>query len=729
MKLIIAEKPDQGSTLASIFKHKKQNGFIEIFPNETFTKGAYVTWAIGHLCQLVSPEKYEPGWKKWSLDTLPIIPEQFQYEVTRDKAKQFTVIKKLVSDPNVTEIIHAGDAGREGELIIRNILRLTNCKKPMKRLWISSLTPNAIREGFNKLLDEQETKSLYFEAYTRACADWIVGMNGSRLYSLLLQQKGFSDVFSVGRVQTPTLALIVKREIEIENFKSEPFWEVIAHFSIDGKKYSGKWQNDGEIRVKTKELAEKVAAFCRDKPAEVAEVLSERKEFLPPLLYNLSALQAEANKRYKFSPKNTLDILQKLYQKGFVSYPRSDSRYVTKEEASTFPDILNRLSHIKEYESFFPLPIASIAENKRYVNEKKVTDHYAIIPTEQIPYLDRLSSEERKIYDLIVTSLIAAHYNKAVAEYTTVTTLVDGRASFISKGKVQLEEGWRKVLKNKERDEEPELPVLKQGEQGKTVKVDVKESQTQPPKRYTEGQLITLMKTAGKHIDDKELEKILTKTEGLGTEATRAGIITMLKDRLYIEVKKNVVYATAKAKILIEAIGEEILASPEMTAKWEKKLKEISEGSAIPKHFMEQTKKMILHLISSSLNQSASWTFSDEMTQNFTPGKQKGKRRSPSKLGPCKKCDGEIIDKGTFYGCSNYKKNQCNFTISKKILGKNITQKNVKLLLSGEKTELIEGFTNKDKTFNARLFLDEQEKRIKFLFEENAEKVIPSANK
>ncbi|WML40296.1 DNA topoisomerase III [Neobacillus sp. OS1-2] len=722
MKLIIAEKPDQGSTLASIFKHKKQNGFIEIFPNDMFTKGAYVTWAIGHLCQLVAPEKYEPGWKKWSLDNLPIIPEHFKYEVTKDKAKQFAIIKKLVSNPEVTEIIHAGDAGREGELIIRNILRLTKCKKPMKRLWTSSLTPNAIREGFSKLLDEKETKSLYFEAYTRACADWVVGMNGSRLYSLLLQKKGFSDVFSVGRVQTPTLALIVKRELEIENFKSEPFWEVMAQFAINGKKYSGKWQNDGETRVKTKEMAEKVAAFCHDKPAEVAEVLSERKEFLPPLLYNLSALQAEANRRYKFPPKKTLDVLQKLYQKGNVSYPRSDSRHVTKEEANTFPDILNKLSHINDYSSFFPLPILSIADNKRYVNEKKVTDHYAIIPTEQIPNVARLSPDERQIYDLIVTSLIAAHYNKSVSEYTTVTTLVDGRAAFISKGKVQLEEGWRKVLNQKEREDEPELPSLTKGEQGKTVKVDIKESQTQPPKRYTEGQLITLMKTAGKHIDDKELEKVLTRTEGLGTEATRAGIITMLKDRLYIEVKKNIVYATAKAKILIEAIGTEILASPEMTAKWEQKLKEISEGSAVPGHFMDQTKKMVVHLISSSVDKSGSWSFSDEVTENFIPGKQYTRKKTMTKLGPCKKCDGAIVDKGSFYGCSNYKNNQCNFTISKQILGKNITQKNVKLLLTEGKTELIEGFTNKDKTFNARLFLDEKEKRVKFLFEETAAK-------
>jgi DNA topoisomerase-3 len=722
MKLIIAEKPDQGSTLASIFKHKKQKGFIEIFPNEVFINGAYVTWAIGHLCQLVSPEKYQPGWKKWSFATLPMIPLHFEYEVTKDKAKQFAVIKTLAADSRVTEIIHAGDAGREGELIIRNILRLTRCKKPMKRLWISSLTPNAIREGFNKLLDEDKTRSLYFEAYTRACADWIVGMNASRLYSLLLQKQGFSDVFSVGRVQTPTLALIVKRELEIENFKAEPFWEIIAKFLINEKRYTGKWKINGETRAKTKELAEKVALFCKGKPAEVADVLSERKEFFPPLLYNLSALQAEANKRYKFSPKKTLDIMQVLYQKGNVSYPRSDSRYVTKEEANTFPEILSKLSKINDFENFFPLPITSISDNKRYVNEKKVTDHYAIIPTEQIPNVDRLSTDERKIYELIVTSLIAAHYPKAIAEYTTVTTLVDGRASFISKGKVQIEEGWRKVIHQKDTDDEPVLPSLTKGEQGLTEEVEVKESQTQPPKRYTEGQLITLMKTAGKHIEDKELEKILTKTEGLGTEATRAGIITMLKDRMYIEVNKNVVYATVKAKILIESIGQEILASPEMTAKWEQKLKEISEGLASPKQFMEQTTRMISHLISSGIGHSANWTFSDEVRQNFLPAKQKTRTNTFTKIGPCKKCDGSVVDKGNFYGCSNYQNNHCDFTISKKIFGKNITQKNIKLLLLEGRTELIEGFTKDDKTFNARLFLDEKEKRVKFLYEETTPK-------
>lgn len=714
MKLIIAEKPDQGSTLASVFQHKRQNGYIEVFPNEIFSDGAYVTWAIGHLCQLVPPEKYQPEWKKWSLASLPIIPEQFQYEVTKDKSKQFSVIKKLISNPAVTEIIHAGDAGREGELIIRNILRLTNSRKPMKRLWISSLTPNSIREGFQKLLSEQDTRNLYYEAYTRACADWVVGMNASRLYSLLLQKQGFSDVFSVGRVQTPTLALIVKREREIEHFQSTPFWEVQAQFIMNGKKYSGKWEKDNETRIDSKELAQKIAEFCKNKPAQIAEVVSEKKEFFPPLLYNLSTLQADANKRYKFSPKKTLDVLQKLYQKGNVSYPRSDSRYVTREEANQFPEILNKLGVREAYQKFFPLPIASIAENKRYVNEKKVTDHYAIIPTEQIP--GKLDADEQKIYDLVVLSLIAAHYPKAVAEYTTVKTLVDGRASFVSKGKVQVEEGWRKVIYAKESEEEPALPKLEKGEQGKTGKIDVKESQTQPPKRYTEGQLITLMKTAGKHIDDKELEKVLAHTEGLGTEATRAGIITMLKDRLYIEVKKNLVYATAKAKILIDAIGGQLLAAPDMTAKWEQKLKEISEGSASPRNFMEQTNKMVNHLIEASIEQSTAWTFSEEERDLFSPSKMR--KKGGVKLGPCKKCDGFLVDKGSFYGCSNYKNNHCDFTISKKILGKTVSQKNVKKLLADGETDLIEGFINKEKAFNARLAWDQQANKLKFLFEE-----------
>ncbi|KIO62293.1 DNA topoisomerase III [Caldibacillus thermoamylovorans] len=714
MQLIIAEKPDQARTLASVFKNKKAQGYIEILPNEIFPDGAFMTWAIGHLCELVPPEKYNPEWKKWTLATLPMIPSQFQYQVSKDKAKQFSVIKKFINDPRITEIIHAGDAGREGELIIRNILRLTKAKQPMKRLWISSLTPKAIKEGFRNLRDETETKNLYFEAYTRACSDWIVGMNASRLYSILLKEKGFSDVFSVGRVQTPTLALIVKRELEIEQFVSEPFWEVIGEFFINGKKYKGKWEVDGDSRIKKADMAAKIAQFCNGKPAEITDVKREKKEYHPPMLYNLSALQAETNRLYKFPPKKTLDILQGLYQKGIVSYPRSDSRYVTPGEADMFPDILHKISRIEKYAEFFPLPISSIRNNKRYVNEKKVTDHYAIIPTEQVKDPEKLSADEQKIYDLIIKSLLAAHYEKSVYENTTVTTLVGGRATFLSKGKVQLAEGWRKVIPANEKDGEPELPLLEKGETGIVKKVNVKESKTQPPKRYTEGQLITLMKTAGKHIEDKELEKVLDETEGLGTEATRAGIITMLKSRKYIEIKKNLVYATAKAKILIHAIGKELLASPEMTAKWEQRLKEIAEGKANAKQFIDMTNKMITHLVTETTKQAVEWSFDREVTENFVP--RQFKKSAPRKLGNCKFCDGNVIDKGTFYGCSNYQKTGCSFTISKKILGKTITQAQLKKLLTDGVTDQIQGFKSKDKEFNAKLAWDEQEKKIKFVF-------------
>ncbi|WP_027409811.1 DNA topoisomerase III [Anoxybacteroides tepidamans] len=715
MKVIIAEKPDQGATLASIFQTKKRQGYIEILPNELFPKGAYMTWAVGHLLQLAPPERYRPEWKRWKLEALPIIPERFQYEVEKAKAKQFQIVKELLKKPEVTEIIHAGDAGREGELIVRNIIHMSGVQKPMKRLWISSMTPKAIYEGFRQLLDEKETRSLFEEAYARACADWLVGMNASRAYSILLKQKGMNDVFSAGRVQTPTLALIVKREKEIENFKPEPFWEVVATFHMNGKQYEGKWIHDQETRLKDEELARKVAAFCENKQAIVQEVKTERKEYQPPLLFNLSSLQATANKLYQFSPKKTLDILQKLYQKGIVSYPRSDSNYVTRGEAETFPDILQKLSQYADYQPLFPLPKSSVLHNKRYVNEKKVTDHYAIIPTEQVVDPAKLSSEERKIYDLIVRRLIAAHYEEAVFDYTTVMTLVDGRASFISKGKQQIQEGWRKVIFQREEDDLALLPPLARGETGTVANVRVKEGQTQPPKRYTEGQLITLMKTAGKFLENEELEKVLAKTEGLGTEATRAGIITMLKERKYIEVKKNQVFVTDKGKVLIEAIGDKILASPEMTAKWEQRLSEIGEGKASASAFMEQVKKLSQKIVQDAIEMSKHWDFAGLDTAAIQ--RTKSKATLGKKVGTCKLCGGAVIDKGEFYGCANFSKTKCSFTISKMILGKKLSQTNIKKLLANGKTDLIKGFKKGEKTFDAYLIWNEQERKISFAFQ------------
>jgi DNA topoisomerase-3 len=616
LKLIIAEKPDQGSKLAAPFKHKKHQGYIEIFPNHVFPDGALVTWAVGHVCELVPPEEYDPGLKKWSLNSLPILPDKFKHRVAPSKAKQFQVIKGLLLRPDIQEIIHAGDAGREGEYIVRIAIQLSGVKKPMKRLWISSLTPKAVEQGFMNLLDETATRPLYYEAVSRSCADWLVGMNGSRVYSLLFQKRGIREVFSTGRVQSPTLALIVAREKEIQRFKPEPFWELKAQFQVQENRYEGVWFKKDQNRFSSREEAEAVKQFCGDKRARVLELQTERKEFQPPPLFNLSALQAAANQIYKYSPQKTLAALQQLYLEGYISYPRSDSAYVTEEEAKQFPDILSKLSRQDPFKSYFPLPIQSIANNKRYVNAAKVSDHYAIIPTEVVPELGRLKEDERKLYELIAKRLIAAHHEKAVMDYSRLITLVGEQETFLTKGRLIVQEGWRTVLYEQDNQEDSDtqvLPALLEGDAGDVVGLIVKEGKTQAPKRYTEGQLITLMKTAGKHLEDSELEKVLERTEGLGTEATRAGIIAVLKERKYIEVKKNMVYATNKGIMLIEALGGSILASAEMTAKWEQRLHEIGQGKASPQSFMEQVRKLARKIVQDALENANNWTFIDSI--------------------------------------------------------------------------------------------------------------------
>ncbi|MCA0988261.1 DNA topoisomerase III [Guptibacillus algicola] len=708
---IIAEKPDQGSRLAAPYPSEKKQGYIYIKPTTDFPGGAYVTWAVGHLCELVPPETYKTEWKKWTLQTLPMIPEQFQYQVSKSKWKQFKIIKEILQKKDVASIIHAGDAGREGELIVRTIINQTGCKKPMQRLWISSLTEKAVKEGFKSLKSERDTRDLYYEAYARSCADWVVGINASRAYTLLFKQKGIQDVFSAGRVQTPTLALVVKREKEISNFKSEPFWEVKGTFDYNGQKVIGKWIKDDQTRIDNPEMAHAIATFCKDKTCQASEVNKERKQYKPPYLYQLSSLQSAANKKYKYSPKKTLDIAQKLYTKGMISYPRSDSSFVTSEEAAEFPSILSKLQKQDAYKDFFPLKKQSIMNDKRYVNASKVSDHYAIIPTEQVPKIDKLSGEESKIYDLIARSLLAAHEDVAIVDYTTLMTLVDNRAAFISKGQVKVQEGWHRVISSSQKDEE--LPPIEKGQAGTVLSAGVIEGKTQPPKRFTEGQLITMMKTAGKHLEDESLEKVLKDTEGLGTEATRAGIITMLKDRKYIEVVKNQVSATDKGILLIDSIGEAVLASPEMTAKWEQRLKEIGSGSASPQVFMESVKKLAAKLTEDAIRSSDSWDIKGITIEPSTTSK----KALGKKVGTCPLCGSDVIDKGKLYGCSGYAKNKCPFTISKRILGKPVSQTNAKKILKDGKSATIKGLKGKKGPFDAALVWNASEKKLTFEFD------------
>ncbi|WP_416150571.1 DNA topoisomerase 3 [Salipaludibacillus sp. HK11] len=732
MKLIIAEKPDQGAKLAAPYPSQKKKDHISISKCDQFPQGAIVTWAVGHLCELLPPEEYNPDWKKWRIDALPIVPNHFKYRVIKTKWKAFKVIKDFVHHQEVDEVIIAGDAEREGEAIVRLVLQQCKNNKPMKRLWISSLTANAVQNGFKKLLNEQETRALFNEAISRAYADWLIGMNASRVYSLLLQQHGAGDVFSTGRVQTPTLALIVKREEEIEKFKSEAFWEVKATFLIDEERYEGTWHKEGESRLDKVEVANKIAAFCDGKPAKIVDVKRTKKDILPPYFFNLSSLQSLANKRFKYSPKKTLDIAQKLYVKGYISYPRTDSNFVTKEEALMFPEILSKISALASFQSFFPIPIESILSSKRYVNEKKVKDHYAIIPTEQVIDPENLNQDENKIYRMVVERLIAAHYDPCKMNYTSMETLVDGRATFRSKGKQLVKEGWRKVIPftqeaKSSSQQDTLLPLLDKGSEGVVDKVQTKEGKTHPPKRLTEGDLITLMKSAGKHIDDESLLKVMNETEGLGTEATRAGIIGILKDRAYIEVTNNQVFPTDKGRILITAVGKSILASPEMTAKWEQRLAEIGDGKAEMGSFVEQAKNLSTSIINDARSRSSEWSFDQEKLDKINAAKPawkgKGNKRksfSNQSLGTCPQCGGNIIDKGNFYGCSKYRTAQCKYTLSKRILNQTIPLKQVKLLLHKGQTEIIKGFEKNEKTFDASLLWDSQQNRVTFSFPKNS---------
>jgi DNA topoisomerase III len=434
-------------------------------------------------------------------------------------------------------------------------------------------------------------------------------MNTSRAYTLLLRdklgniEKGQS--YSTGRVQTPVLALIVEREEEIENFVSTPFWEVYADFNFNGRTFRGKWFAGDQHRLTDVAKAEKLAAWCINKPAAIDDITIEDKEVMPPHFFSLSSLQILANKLYKMSPDQVLDACQSLYDKGHQSYPRTDSDRVTEEEAKEFPRILDRISRLVPYAQYFPTPIQTVLGNKRYVDPSRVSDHYAIIPTDQVPDLNSLSEHERLIYDLVVRSVIAAHYDAAIIRHTTILTYIADQFSFSTKGKQIVHEGWKAVMQTEDPDEKQEneqlLPEVHIGEEGIASSCEVKEGRTTPPKRLTQGDLIPLMKTAGNQLEDKELQSIMRKTHGLGTEATRAGIIKRLQDQNYIEIKNNLVYPTEKGRTLIKAVGLSALSSAETTAKWEQKLSEIGEGRYTHTSFIEQAKKLATKLVSDAI--------------------------------------------------------------------------------------------------------------------------------
>jgi DNA topoisomerase-3 len=585
MKVCIAEKPSVARDLADILGARtRRDGYIE-------GNGYCVTWVYGHLCSLKDPEDYNPNWKYWKLEDLPIIPSQFGIKLREDQGaqKQFKIIERLISEAE--EVINCGDAGQEGELIQRWVLLKAKCKAPVKRLWISSLTEEAIREGFNKLKDAKEFDNLFAAGNSRAVGDWILGINGTRLYTKKYGKEKMT--LSVGRVQTPTLAMIVQRQKEINAFKSEEYWELKTVY----RETEFLCQID---RLKSQEKADKGLTYLKDKPFEVTSFEQKEGKEGNPRLYDLTSLQVDGNKRFGYSAEETLNLIQSLYEKKLVTYPRVDTTYLSEDLHPKIPGILSGLRDYKRFtEELLSKPVPKL---KSVFDDKKITDHHAIIPTGIAP--SGITPDEQRIYDLIARRFIAVFYPECKVSNTTVLGKVD-QLTFKATGKQIIEKGWRVVyedLKIKEEskskadskvkeEEEKILPIFQEGESGPHEPF-VHKGKTTPPKPYTEATLLRAMETAGKMVDNEEMRELM-KENGIGRPSTRASIIETLFKRKYIEKKKKNIFATETGMSLIGTIKNDLLKSPELTGIWEQKLRQIERGKYEPQAFKEELFKMV----------------------------------------------------------------------------------------------------------------------------------------
>jgi DNA topoisomerase III len=698
MRLIVAEKPSVGRDIGSALgKHRKGKGALT-------GDGWTVTWALGHLAELAPPDAYGEQYKKWRLETLPILPERFKVRVTQKTRDQFAVVKKLLRDPSVTEVVNACDAGREGELIFAYLYGLSGCKKPVRRLWISSLTPEAIREGFASLRDGRSMKPLEDAARSRSESDWIVGMNATRAYSVRFGRPG--NVLSVGRVQTPTLRLIVDREKEIEDFKPEKFWTVHARFAREDLTYDGVWFRKKQNRLKEKEAAEEIAAKVQGGIGTVQKAEKKTASEKPPLLYDLTELQRNANARFGFTAERTLRAAQALYEeRKLITYPRTSSRYLSKDMVGGLKKRVEAASALPELAPFAEklLGMQKLPINKRIVDDAKVTDHHAIVPTGKRSS-GGLPPDEAKVYDLVARRFLAVFFPDARFENTTVVTEVRGE-TFLSKGRVVLEAGWRALYPDgvggKKEKEPPVLPPIDAGQEWRVAKVGVKEGETKPPPRYSESALLGAMETAGKFVEDEELRQAM-KESGLGTPATRAAIIERLIKVGYIEREKKALVPTQKGRALISLLGESPLSSPELTGQWERRLAEMERGAEKRPDFMADIGSFTTSLV--------------EGVRTMEGERLASPSRSREPLGTCPKCGSPVVETKKAYGCSAWKTKGCDFVIWKQVSGKRLSEGLAKQLLQRGRTGQLKGFRSKaGKPYAAALKLDEDHRvRLEF---------------
>ena len=602
MVVCIAEKPSVARDIARIIgANSSHQGYME-------GNGYQVTWTFGHLCTLKEPHDYTPMWKTWSLSSLPMIPQRFGIKLIEEESikKQFAIIERLMQAAD--GIVNCGDAGQEGELIQRWVMQKAQAKCPVKRLWISSMTDEAIREGFRQLKDQAEYQPLYLAGLSRAIGDWILGMNATRLYTLKYGQN--KQVLSIGRVQTPTLALIVNRQKEIDSFKPEPYW-VLSTI------YRDTTFTATQGKFLSKEEGEKAFQLIADKPFEVTSVQKKAGKEMPPQLYDLTSLQVDCNKKFGYSAEMTLNLIQSLYEKKFTTYPRVDTQYLSDDIYPKCPGIMNglfqtRFGNVAPYaELVRPLGGKPLKKDKKVFDTSKVTDHHAIIPTGVPPH--GLSDMEQRVFDLVARRFIGAFYPECKFSTTTVLGKA-GEVEFKVTGKEILDPGWRAVQyvaasqqqptdeEKEKKDEERTLPTFVKGESGPHTPT-LTEKQTTPPPYYTEATLLRAMETAGKFVEDEELRAAL-KENGIGRPSSRAGIIETLFKRHYIRRERKRLVATPTGIELIGLIKEELLKSCELTGIWEKKLRDIEHLKYDPAQFIQELKQQITVIVNQVLSDS-----------------------------------------------------------------------------------------------------------------------------
>ncbi len=657
MRLVVTEKPGVAQAISHVVgADSRKDGYIE-------GNGYIVSWCLGHLVELAAPESYSESWKKWTYESLPMIPEKWRHEVKKDTAAQYKVLKRLMHDDRIDTIIAATDAGREGELIFRLVYEMAGCRKPMERLWISSMEESAIREGFASLHPGSDYDNLYHSALCRQRADWLVGLNGTRLFTVLYGGK----LLKVGRVQTPTLAMLADRERKIVNFRKEKYY--MAHILMDG-------MDAATGRIDNKEKAEEIAGACRNGQALATSVVKEEKAVMPPKLYDLTTLQRDANRLFGFTAKQTLEYTQSLYEKKLVTYPRTDSQYLSEDMEQTAGSVIKAILRSILFENQISRP-----DIKRILNSRKVTDHHAIIPTMEIAEADlaALPETERKILSLAANRLLCATGEKHLYETVRAEFSCNGH-TFAASGKSVTHNGWKsfedafqrsfKISGNQEEEkEEKKLPELSEGQSFDGVQSKISEHFTSPPKHFTEDSLLSAMERAGAEETGADAER-----KGLGTPATRADIIEKLVRDGFVKREKKQIIPTEDGLKLITVLPD-VVKSPKLTADWENALTLVAKGELPMEDFMADIENMVSELIHTYHE------VSDEQKKMFA--------QEQAALGVCPNCGGQVV-KGKF---GAYCVKKCGMNVSR-VMGAALTDAQVKDMLAGKKI-LLKGLRSK----------------------------------